>query len=277
MQSDEKAFTVVCVANEPYIQYATVLIRSIVKNAPNVRIYLHAINVPEAMLRPLRAYPSCEVFSETHRITDSAQDRAYAANSRVKVIKKLLERGDRYVMYMDADAIVRSSLGAVPALVGSNDILVARTKDLKPVDGDDERVRFLAGVLVFRNSPSAHEFVSRWNEELMPRIYEWFGEQLTFSRVFDELSGRVSIGALPFSLIDFHFEFRSTIWIGKGQKKTENALYLLEEKKYREQLTTVVALIVYVQQLFFRSMRILWGVRQFIISKILSVRTLMKG
>jgi len=275
LEKGVNGITALIVCDLPYLKYAEVCIASIKRNAPTVRIHLRAIRVPqEEVMRLIQTY-GCEI-SEDHTDYDRLEDRrAYAANIRVLAIQYLLNRGDQYVIYFDADSIIRKDISRIIPELSKTDILIARTAYTKPVEG--ERAKFLSGVIACRNTNATRMFVEKWLQLITPHITEWFADQLYFSRTYDSCRDSVRVGDLPFAYIDFHFEFRSSVWVGKGNKKTENAIYLLEEQRYRKSLRKWDRIVLDMRQLFYRTVRIVWGLKQYLISKALRLREFVKG
>lgn len=267
--------TALIVCDLPYVKYAEVCIASIKRNAPDVRIHFRAIGVPEAEVARLTATYGCEVSEDHTEYATPEERRSYAANARVSAIQYLLDRGDQYVMYFDADSIIRKGITLIIPELSEVDVLIARTAYIKPVEG--ERAKFLSGVIVCKNTAATRLLVDTWKRLIDPHITEWFADQLYFSRAYDTCKDQVRVRDLPFSYIDFHFEFRSAVWVGKGNKKTENAIYLLEERRYRESLSVHERIVLGMRQVLYRVLRIGWGAKQYVISKALHLRSLIRG
>ena len=198
--------TALIVCDLPYLKYAEVCIASVKRNAPGVLIHFRAIGIPGAEAARLIEMYGCEVSEDHTEYTTPEERRSYSANARVSAIQYLLTRGDPYVIYFDADSIIRKDITNIIPELSEADVLIARTAYTKPVEG--ERAKFLSGVIVCKNTEETRLFVDTWQSLITPHITEWFADQLYFSRAYDVCKDRVRVRDLPFSYIDFHFEFR---------------------------------------------------------------------
>lgn len=245
--------TIVAVSDEAYLPRLEVLVASMLRNYPDARVHLHLINVSDERAQAIGQMGTTLTYTrEVVHIEDVKQFAAYCANVRARVIGEVLKRGDPLVVYMDADSIVRRSLHGLYALIRNYDVLLLRQDSVKPVSG--EHLIFAAGVIVCKNTPVVQDFVRKWRLGLESHIYEWFADQIQLARAVS--ASGITVGALPFSYIDWTFSPFSYVWAGKGDKKNENRLYILEERRYaRRRIWSMVVTIQQIPLFMHRTMR----------------------
>ena len=133
------------VCSENYLEKAFSLINSIEDNSElNYKIYLHLVNIKPLTLATLsnkykvnmsrvecfHDFPEMVAPNKPLRVNPVfggniyTRFSAYCANSRVLDFKKLLDRGESRILYMDVDSIVRSSLKGLSSIIDSNDISI---------------------------------------------------------------------------------------------------------------------------------------------------------
>ena len=59
----------------------------------------------------------------------------------------------------------------------------------------------------------------------------WFQDQILITKLIFKYNNHIKIFILPKKFIDWNFNKKSNIWVGKGARKTNNN-YILEEKKF---------------------------------------------
>ncbi|MDM3861026.1 MAG: putative nucleotide-diphospho-sugar transferase [Aphanizomenon gracile PMC644.10] len=219
--------TILSIADQKYCKYLKTLISSIAVNFKDVHVHLHLINVsPSEQDELLCLYSNITFTSEEVKIDDSQSFSAYCANVRVRVMRRLLESGIDNLLYLDADSIVRKDLTPLFRLLKNTDLIIHHRHS------DVEAWRFATGAIAIRNNAKVKVFMQGWEKNLESLIYSWYGDQISFSRTYEILKNELYIKNLPMKYIDWKFSPFSSIWAGKGKRKHENMLYLLEDRIY---------------------------------------------
>jgi hypothetical protein len=248
------------VSDSKYFPHLLILATSVVKNMPTAHFRAHCINVSDDMIATLTAIsPHIEISRET---TD--QSAAYSENRRAFIMKEMLERGDEYIFYLDADAIVRKPLDGLVDLLRKSDGLLLRQASVHHVTGGD-RNRFAGGALAFRNTELARAFVSRWSTLVTSRIDDRFANQECLAPAYGEFADRIVIDALPFRYIDWKLSLGSPVWIGKGPV-VDSAIYRLEVERYEKSPNLARRIVITLLQIFFRISRSGWEFKNTLLS-----------
>jgi len=213
------------VATGDYVPLAQTLVRSIERRVPGARMRVHLINASDEQAASLADTSLVlRVDREERSFEDAETRRTYAANRRVQLIRDALQDGERSVLYLDVDSIVRKSLDALVRWMLHYDIVV-----LPRFDAENERARFLISTLGVNNTPEALRFLDTWLRELDDST-GWLTDQLTMWRAYQIHRDELSMGALPQAFVDWEMRATSPIWCGKGTRSHSNPLYRLEEE-----------------------------------------------
>ena len=220
--------TIVSVSDPVYLRHLEALAVSLRRNYPLAQPYFLLVNVDPAQAARLRkVHPDAEIEHVARTFATDELKRSFCANCRAGLLHQLLQAGCERLLYLDADSLVRHNLAELDRLIASHDITILR----RSVDGE-EQIRFASGVIGLNRAPQTTAFVARWAEQIDANEQQWFNDQLYFSRTFDELGSTVSHGQLPLEYIDWEFRRASPIWVGKGPRKFDEWLYVMEEKHY---------------------------------------------
>jgi len=273
------------VCSENYLEKAFSLINSIEDNSGlDYKIHLHLVGIPPSVVVTLSnkykvSMDKVECFYDFPEIV-AAKKRlrvnpvfggniytrfsAYCANSRVLDFKKLLDRGEKRILYMDVDSIVRSSLEDLYSITDDNDLSMHLRNCLDFPFRSHNMLNpggCAAGIIGIRNSPESVDFVNKWAGLLMSddRLLHWYSEQNTANHLivnnFYNMKKAITAGKRIFAgnrgsfkrenpalkvydlekkFIDWDFHKDSPIWVGKGKKKGYEQ-YQIEELSYLRQ------------------------------------------
>lgn len=249
--------TILSIADQKYCKYLKTLISSIAVNFKDVHVHLHLINVsPSEQDELLCLYSNITFTSEEVKIDDSQSFSAYCANVRVRVMRKLLESGIDNLLYLDADSIVRKDLTPLFRLLKNTDLIIHHRHS------DVEAWRFNTGAIAIRNNTKVILFMQNWEKNLESLTYSWYGDQISFSRTYDHLKNELCIKNLPMKYSDWQFSPFSLIWTGKGKRKDENMLYLLEERIYELKVSSsdifVEIIKIYIKQIILQIQNVMF-------------------
>ncbi len=226
--------TILSISDSLYLNRLKALVSSVSQNYPQVKFYCHLVNVERSVAESLQHIYSNLECNFDHQDFNSEEDKkAYCANIRADVMSQLMKRNETSaLLYLDADSIVRKDLSELLQLIKNHDLVV-----LKRELAQDEYLKFAAGVIGVKNSGITQEFITYWANLVDKNIYEWYSDQLCFARTYEKFKSQLNTINLPHQFIDWEFLSTSSIWVGKGDRKDTNRLYLLEEEYYLSQVT----------------------------------------
>lgn len=220
---------ILSVSDPEYLRHLKVLIASVAQNFPLVKFYLHLINVEQSVTQEfLNIYPHINFYWHHQQFVNQEDKQAYCANIRASLIEELLQTKEvSLLLYLDADSIVRKDLSELVNLIDTGDLVI-----LERTNAAQARLRFPTGVIGINNSPTARQFIALWRKLLNDYLYEWYGDQDCFVQAYNQMHGQIKLVGLPPQYIDWKFLPFSPIWVGKGARKYEQKVYLLEEEYY---------------------------------------------
>lgn len=232
--------TILAVSDHSYLPFVKTLFNSI---KTNVKIpytfHLHAINVPDNQIEIFNAMYSSITFSrETIPLDDSplktnafrkSEKASYCANIRAKVLYDLMLQGRKYILYLDADSIVRKDLKDLFVLIKYTDLIIFRRDN-----ETDVRTKVLTSVIGINNNNKSLVFIENWMNCMLQQeaLHTWFSDQKYFYKTMTKYS-HVKIQPLPDLYVDAGFKGKSYIWNGKAARKFSNINYIKEMEKYK--------------------------------------------
>lgn len=242
--------TILVVSDSGYINRMKTLISSIHKFVPHAHIHAVLINCNEEeenikkLHNDITVENIYELFQNKviytrgdHKCTDK---HAFCANIRVKIITKLLkERHSDNILYLDADSIILRSLNRLLADMTKNDLIVYEPFG-KPK----------TGVMGINNNKKMIHFFRKFNDLVNEYgIKRWFADQYSLKIMITRYAGRLFIKSLPISYIDWKFEPKSYIWVGKGTRKDKSKLYKQAENAINPEIDLSCVLIMVINNI----------------------------
>ena len=220
---------ILSVSDPKYLRHLKTLLASVAQNFPVVKFYLHLINVEQSITEELlNIYPHIEFSWHNQQFANQENKQAYCANIRASLIFELLQQQDlSSLLYLDADSIVRKDLSELVKLIDTGDLVILERKNAAQA-----RLRFPTGVIGIKNNSSTIKFIERWRDLLYDNLYDWYSDQACFTQTYEQMSSQVKLVSLPPEYVDWNFLPLSPIWVGKGARKYEHKIYLLEEEYY---------------------------------------------
>jgi hypothetical protein len=163
-------------------------------------------------------------YDNTNLIDDKL--KVYASCLRIRIFKELIDEFD-ILFWMDADTIIRANLDKMFEFLNNNDLTLYKNTNNIHVHKIGE---YKTGIVGIKKSKLMIEFINNWNKILLEYEYKWFIDQLSITKLINNTKG-IKIKILPKEYIDWDFEEKSFIWVGKGERKNTQK-YLNEENKY---------------------------------------------
>ena len=228
------------VSDSTYLPFTRVLFNSIKCNVKTpYKFHLHTVNVPDKKINFFKdTYENIEVTVDKIELDEKpdfnnsfnkSKKAAYCANIRAKGIHDLMMRGCKYILYLDADSIVRKDLNQLLEMIKNTDIIIATRKESPKI-----RSKVLTGVIGINNNLNSLKFVDLWKSLVLNELslYRWYTDQVMFTKAMEE--NIINITDLPLEYIDTaRFVGGSFIWCGKGDRKFGNTKYIQEMEKYK--------------------------------------------
>lgn len=231
--------TIITVCDESYLKFVRVLFNSIKVNVKiPFKFHLHAINIPDKVLDSFSKNYNNLTISKDNIILDDTPNKdivfkkskkeCYCANIRANVLLNLLEKENKYILYLDADSIVRKDLNHLLNLLKKNDIIIFR-RDYQ----EEPRLKVLTSLIGLNNNNNTKKFIENWKHYMMQEkiLYSWYSDQLYFYETMNEMPD-VSISTVPVAYVDSGFKNNSFIWNGKANRKHVNIIYQKEMECY---------------------------------------------
>ena len=232
--------TILSVSDATYLPFIRVLFNSIKCNVKvPYKFHLHTINVPDKKLPFFKdTYKNIEFTEDKIELDETAdpsnafkksKKASYCANIRAKVIQYLMTRGDQYILYLDADSIVRKDFNLLLDLIKQNDLIIHRRKHISY-----ETHKVLTSVIGINNNKNSLSFLEMWKDFMLAdsNLYKWFSDQLYFYETMQKKE-YIKVGHLPIEYVDWKFNDSSYVWNGKSSRKKTHKIYLKEMEKYK--------------------------------------------
>ena len=221
---------ILIVSDIDYFKKSSTLIKSIKLQYPDIKIHYHQINfkVNLDFNNIEYSYSNLELNNEVKYKYNNlvyTQKQAYCANIRFQIIKNLIEK-NKFILYLDADSIVRKPLTQLLQLCESHDLVINKCTQKKYYR---KGFRIRTGIFSIKNTPIMIEFMDHCINNL--NLYQWFSDQDTIQDTFIEFNDKISFKSLPTEYIDWKYDLNSIIWVGKGDNKIKNNIYINEEER----------------------------------------------
>jgi hypothetical protein len=237
----EAGITVLAISDPEFLPRLYRLANSLSRNFPSAVLHACLVNVTSErdIERLKQIHPRCEVSLVKEELNDReikvgmdgitrfTEKAGFCVNLRATAIHRLLLEGREFVLFMDADCIVRKSLSHFPEMLAHSDILIHQ----RP--GMPDYMRVCAAIIAVKRTAASlrffEKFIARINQ-IGNRLF--FADQLAFHQLASGPEPGITVSHLPSEYIDWEFQPGSFIWTGKGQRKFTNSTYLREEQLY---------------------------------------------
>ncbi|MEW5860535.1 MAG: hypothetical protein AB1861_24625 [Cyanobacteriota bacterium] len=171
-----------------YLDYGKILLRSLKKNSPRVKVVVLAINTPEAGLQEFSDCENIRIIYEDKKFAYPYEQRLYSMARRIFLVNEL--RQDSLVdnlLQLDADLIVRKDLNRFGSLFKQGDFCIFARPTMKY-----EFLRLSMNVLGLANTPAAKALTKEWVAQLWyllekPQDSKYI-DQLTLWRAYEKVN-----------------------------------------------------------------------------------------
>ena len=209
-------FTIISVANDKYYRYLTALVKSAAIHFPEAAMYVCLVNREENGLK--RLHHNIEIEKRYVK----GNDKVYCANLRASLFRSVRKRKSGYLIWVDADTVIRGNCKGLIKHIESCDI----TARPKPVPQHAKRFgHHWSGIISVADTKSCKDFMTAYYH-LVSRDPTWLSDQLNLDLALKAFSGNFK--PLPEKYMDFEYEPESVIWTGKGKRT--------KDKRFQEEV-----------------------------------------
>ena len=216
---------ILIVSDQEYFEKALTLIKSIRLINNNLKIHYHQINFKKNInINDIYfSYENIELDNKTifnFNNIKYTQKQAYCANIRFHIINNLISENE-YILYLDADSIIRKPINELIESCKLNDLVINKcTKKSYYRKG----FRLRTGVFSIKNTPIMKNFLQHLLKLI--NLKQWFSDQDSIQDTYIEFNNKIKFKLLDSRYIDWNYDLNSEIWVGKGDNKYKNKKYL---------------------------------------------------
>ena len=224
---------ILIVSDQEYYNKALILIKSIRLYHKDLKIHYHQINFKSNVnIDNIEySYTNINLDHQTkykYNAIKYTKKQAYCANIRFQIINNLIS-DNQYILYFDADSIVRKPLYQLLELCKNNDLVINKCTKKKYYR---KGFRLRTGIFSIKNTPIMIIFLKNILKHI--NLYQWFSDQDTIQDTFIEYGNNINFKILELEYIDWNYNNDSIIWVGKGDNKFNNQVYINQENKINQ-------------------------------------------
>ncbi|MGL5874392.1 MAG: hypothetical protein ACRC2R_18825 [Xenococcaceae cyanobacterium] len=176
-----------------YLEYGKILLRSILKNSPNVKIKLLVVNTPETDVEEFAKQQNIDIIHENLEFLHPYEQRLYVMARRIFFVNQLRHDSSiENLLQLDADLIVRKDLNHFGKLYKQGDFLIFARPQMKHAE-----LRLNMSVLGLANTERARtltkEWVAQFREVAQESLDSKYVDQLTLWQAYDKVSNEDKI------------------------------------------------------------------------------------
>ena len=246
-----------------YMPFAEILVNSILKNSPNIKIvgrfvdcndndvqqFREKINVILDIknLCTKRNLTTSEGLYATEEYYFKNQTNvkpvklfyskliSYCSNIKFDTILTLLDQDIRSIIYVDVDTIIRKDLTKLYSELNKNDFCFYKDKPYTEQIGGSTRLQgadflYHGGLIGVSNNSKTKDIFKNLTNIVYENIYDWDIDERILPKIINE---NVNILNVDFTYKDEDLKAESHIWSGSGTTKFTDNLYIEECKKYK--------------------------------------------
>ena len=220
-QSKDTNITVSVSFDDKYLDYGKILLNSILKNSPSVKIVVLAINVPENNLQKFAELENIEIVHEHKNFSHAYEQRLYVTTRRIFLIDRLRKDNSiKNLLQLDADAIVNKNLNRFYTLFNRGDLCIFARPKIK-----HEALRLTMNVMGLSNSPVTKALTQEWIKQLWniletPQNSKYI-DQLTLWKAYEKINREQGI-----KLVNLNVP-----WIGNSQSSIIRTFYATKDNR----------------------------------------------
>lgn len=176
-----------------YLEYGKIILNSIRKNSPTVKVIALVINVSQQDLQEFLDWENLNIIFETKQFSHPYEQRLYSTTRRIFFINQLRQNHSiQNLLQLDADLIVRKDLNRFRTLFEQGDLCILAKLHMK-----HEPLRLIMNVLGLANTPAAKALTQEWIAQLWQILQEpqdsKYIDQLTLWKAYEKVHQELGI------------------------------------------------------------------------------------
>lgn len=176
-----------------YLDYGKILLRSINKNSPNVKVVVLAINTNEESLKEFYLFDNIKIIHENKEFTHEYEQRLYTIARRIFLVNELRQDSSiDNLLQLDADAIVKRDLNRFGNLFKQGDFCIFARPQMRY-----EFLRLTMNVVGLTNSLASKALTREWVAQLWQVLQEpqdtKYIDQLTLWKAYEKINQEYGI------------------------------------------------------------------------------------
>jgi hypothetical protein len=225
-KSENANITVSVSFDNKYLDYGKILLKSLLKNSPDVKIVVLAINVPETDLKTFATSDNIKIICEQKNFIHPYEQRLYVTTRRIFFINQLREdNSTENLLQLDADTIINKNLNRFATLFDRGDFCIFARPEMK-----HEALRLTMNVLGLSNTAMAKELTQEWIRQLWQILEEpqssKYIDQLTLWKAYEKIERERGI-----KLVNL-----DSPWIGSTRNSLIRTFYATKDNQNDEKL-----------------------------------------
>lgn len=209
-----------------YLDYGKILLKSLLKNSPDVKIVVLAINVPETDLKAFANVENIKIICEQKDFVHPYEQRLYVTTRRIFLIDELREDSStENLLQLDADTIINKNLSRFVNLFERGDFCIFARPEMK-----HEALRLTMNVLGLSNTAVAKALTQEWIRQLWQILEEpqssKYIDQLTLWKAYEKIKQEREI-----KLVNL-----DNPWIGSSRNSIIRTFYATKDNQGDEKL-----------------------------------------
>jgi len=246
-----------------YIPFAKILVNSILKNSPNIKIVGRFVDCNDNDVQQFRKkinvildkkdlctkrnlttseglYATDDFFYKNKTTIKPvklfySKLISYCSNIKFDTLLNLLNAGVHSVIYVDVDTIIRKDLTKLYIELNKNDFCFYKDKPYTEQIGGSTRLQgadflYHGGLIGVSNNPKTKDILKNLTNIVHENIYDWDIDERILPKIINE---NVNILNVDITYKDEGLKAESHIWSGSGPTKFTDNLYIDECKKYK--------------------------------------------
>ena len=263
MEDLTNKYVITFTTDKNYMPFAEILVNSILKNSPNIKIVGRFVDCNDNDVQQFREKINVILYiknlctkrnlttSEGLYATEEYYFKnltnvkpvklfyskliSYCSNIKFDTILTLLDQDIRSIIYVDVDTIIRKDLTKLYSELNKNDFCFYKDKPYTEQMGGSTRLQgadflYHGGLIGVSNNSKTKDIFKNLTNIVHENIYDWDIDERILPKIINK---NVNILNVDFTYKDEDLKAESHIWSGSGTTKFTDNLYIDECKKYK--------------------------------------------
>lgn len=222
---------IISAATTDYLYRLLILYKSLRKFHQNIYFHAHLININKDNEFSKIKDKYLNISYSKINTKDKNIIKNYSSNIRARLLNNLMPYFHK-LFWFDADTIIRKPIIELFDYLNTTNMVAY--KNYNNINKIKFKGEYKTGIIGFTNCNINKKILQEWDYNTFKngekKCY-WFQDQILISKLIFKYINYIKIFTLPKKFIDWNFNEKSNIWVGKGDRKNIDN-YLLEEKKF---------------------------------------------